>query len=73
MPCRGGRLQSLVKLRAVTISLQSWTQPAQFVYDDPPASGRRVLFSNLAIKVREIHKQKESASFRCIKVPTAGD
>jgi hypothetical protein len=45
----------------------------QFVYDDPPVSGRRVLFSNLAIKVREIHKQKESASFRCIKVPTAGD
>lgn len=31
------------------------------------------LIFDLAIKVREIHKQKESASFRCIKVPTAGD
>jgi hypothetical protein len=46
---------------------------AQFVYDDEPAFGRRVLLSNLAIKVREIHKQTESASFNCIKVPTAGD
>jgi hypothetical protein len=73
MPCSAASVQSLVKLRAVTISLQSWTQLPEFVYDDPPAFGRRVLFSNLAIKVREIHKQKESASFRCIKVPTAGD
>jgi hypothetical protein len=38
-----------------------------------PLPGGESYFSNLAIKVREIHKQKESASFRCIKVPTAGD
>jgi len=37
-----------------------------------PLSGGS-LFRNLAVNVREIHKQKESASFRCIMVPTAGD
>jgi len=39
----------------------------------PLSGGESYFFRNLAIKVREIHKQKESASFRCIKVPTAGD
>ena len=38
-----------------------------------PFPGGESYFRNLAIKVWEIHKQKESASFRCIKVPTAGD
>jgi hypothetical protein len=32
-----------------------------------------IQFSLPGDQSQEIHKQKESASFRCFKVPTAGD
>jgi len=37
-----------------------------------PLFERQFIFV-LAVNAGKIHKQKESATFRCIKVPTAGD
>jgi hypothetical protein len=44
----------------------------KFDYDVEPAFGGESFF-DLAIHRREFHKQKESASLSCFKVPTAGD